>query len=49
MKAYIVSKFGGEWEDSWEHPVCAYADREEAKENADRLTDIVKTLATLIK
>ena len=38
VKAYIVSKFGGEWEDSWEHPVCAYADREEAGRHADRLT-----------
>lgn len=25
--AYVVSDFGGEWEDAWEYPVCAFTSK----------------------
>ena len=32
--AYVVSDFGGEWEDSWEYPVIAFTDEGRARECA---------------
>ena len=32
--AYVVSDFGGEWEDSWEYPVIAFTDKARARECA---------------
>ena len=32
--AYVVSDFGGEWEDGWEYPVIAFTDEGRAKECA---------------
>ena len=31
---YVVSDFGGEWEDGWEYPVIAFTDEGRAKECA---------------
>ena len=31
---YVVSDFGGEWEDSWEFPIIAFTDEGRARECA---------------
>lgn len=37
MKIYIVQEYGGQWEDSWEHPVCAFEDRADAEKLRDEI------------
>lgn len=37
MKIYIVQEYGGQWEDSWKRPVCAFEDRADAEKLRDEI------------
>lgn len=37
MKIYIVREYGGQWEDRWERPVCAFEDRADAEKLRDEI------------
>lgn len=39
---YLVIEYGGQWEESWERPVCAYRNREAAERHVREIRKAIR-------